>query len=202
MKPPKAVVFDLGKVLVDFDYGITVRRLHAQARISEAELRRLIDQSPLLYRFETGLLTADEFFTAVREATGYRGSFSEFCECFSDIFSPIDEMIDLHARLREQGLPTYIFSNTNDMAIGHIRREFPFFADFDGYIFSYEVGAMKPQPEIYAAMETMCGRAGADLIYIDDRAENIAAGAARGWRAILHQSPEKTRRALTEMRVL
>ena len=76
MKPPKAVVFDLGKVLVDFDYGITVRRLHAQARISEAELRRLIDQSPLLYRFETGLLTADEFFTAVREATGYRGTFA------------------------------------------------------------------------------------------------------------------------------
>ena len=43
----------------------------------------------------------------------------------------------------------------------------------------------------------MCGRRGADLIYIDDRPENIAAGAARGWRAILHESPEKTRAAIT-----
>jgi HAD superfamily hydrolase (TIGR01509 family) len=61
---------------------------------------------------------------------------------------------------------------------------------------SYEVGGLKPQPEIYAAVETLTGRRGADLIYLDDRPENIHAGAARGWRTILHESPEKTRRAL------
>jgi len=67
---------------------------------------------------------------------------------------------------------------------------------------SYEVGAMKPQPEIYAAMEKLCGRSGGDLIYLDDRAENIAAGAARGWRTILHESADKTRAALVESGVL
>lgn len=111
VKPPQAIVFDLGKVLVDFDYGITIRRLHAKSRISAAELRQLIDQSPLLYRFETGLLTATEFFTAVREATGYTGDFAEFCDCFSDIFTPIDAMIDLHARLRSRACPP-TFSRT------------------------------------------------------------------------------------------
>jgi len=40
------------------------------------------------------------------------------------------------------------------------------------------------------------------LIYLDDRAENIAAGAARGWRTILHPSPERTRQALTAFQVL
>jgi len=64
------------------------------------------------------------------------------------------------------------------------------------------VGAMKPLPEIYAAMEAMAGRRGADLIYIDDRAENIAAGVARGWRAILHETPEKTRAALASWGIL
>ena len=76
---------------------------------------------------------------------------------------------------------------------------FAFFQNFDGYIYSHEVGAMKPDAPIYDAMETMCGRRGADLIYIDDRAENIAAGAARGWQAILHESPEKTRAAISAM---
>jgi hypothetical protein len=45
-------------------------------------------------------------------------------------------------------------------------------------------------------MENMCGRRGADLIYLDDRPENIATGVARGWRAILHQTPAATRNEL------
>jgi hypothetical protein len=45
-------------------------------------------------------------------------------------------------------------------------------------------------------MEKLTGRRGGDLVYLDDRVENIAAGAARGWRAILHESPETTRAAL------
>jgi hypothetical protein len=51
-------------------------------------------------------------------------------------------------------------------------------------------------------MEALTGRRGADLIYIDDREENIETGLARGWRAILHESPEKTRRALTAFGVI
>jgi HAD superfamily hydrolase (TIGR01509 family) len=102
----------------------------------------------------------------------------------------------LHAELRRRGIPTYIFSNTNDLAIEHIRRNFPFFQNFDGYIFSYEVGAMKPEAKIYDALEAMTGRRGTDIIYIDDRLENIEAGAARGWRTILHETPEKSRAEL------
>ncbi len=58
-------------------------------------------------------------------------------------------MIALHAELRGRGVPTYIFSNTNDLAIEHIRRNFPFFKNFVGYIYSYEIGAMKPDARIY-----------------------------------------------------
>jgi HAD superfamily hydrolase (TIGR01509 family) len=104
--------------------------------------------------------------------------------------------IALHAELRQRGFKTFIFSNTNDLAIEHVRHNFPFFANFDGYIFSFEVGAMKPQPKIYEALETLTGKRGAELIYIDDRPENIEAGAARGWQAILHETPEQTRQAL------
>ena len=75
-------------------------------------------------------------------------------------------------------------------------------ANFDGYIFSYEVGAMKPEAKIYEALEKLAGRRGADIVYLDDRAENVAAGAARGWRTILHETPEKTRAALEGFRLL
>ena len=57
---------------------------------------------------------------------------------------------------------------------------------------------MKPDAKIYEALEKLTGRRGKEIVYLDDRPENVAAGAARGWRAILHESPEKSRAALEQ----
>ncbi len=193
---PSIVVFDLGKVLVDFDYSIAGRRLAAKSKTSPAEIQKFLDHSPLLYRYETGLMTRQEFYDEVRRVAGYSGSLGEFASFFADIFTEMPEMTALHAALRSKGIPTYIFSNTNDMAIEHIRSAFTFFANFDGYIFSYEVGAMKPAAKIYEALEKLSGKRGAEIIYLDDRQENIDAGAARGWQVILQTEPAKSRAAI------
>lgn len=199
---PDVVVFDLGKVLVDFDYSIAGRRIAAQSKLSAAEVQNYLDHSPLLYRYETGLMTRQEFFETVRAHTGFHGSIVEFGNFFADIFTEMPEMTALHAALRGNGVPTYIFSNTNDLAIEHIRRAFPFFANFDDYILSYEVGAMKPAAKIYEALEAMTGKHGAQLVYLDDRQENIAAGAARGWQTILQTEPAKSRTAIEQLGLL
>jgi putative hydrolase of the HAD superfamily len=190
------VVFDLGKVLVDFDYSIAARRVAARSAQPPENLDNFLSSSPVLVQFETGSLTRQDFFEQVRNATGFLGDIEEFGGMFADIFTEISPMIELHADLRRRGVLTYIFSNTNDLAIEHIRRNFPFFKNFDGYIFSYEVKAMKPDAPIYTALENMADRHGAEILYIDDRPENVTAGAARGWRTILHEAPEKTRAAL------
>ena len=190
------VVFDLGKVLVDFDYSIAARRIAARCSRPPENLHAFLGSSPLLVQYETGTLTRQDFFEAMRQATGFQGEVAEFGEFFADIFTEIAPMIELHAELRRRGVPTYIFSNTNDLAIEHIRRNFPFFKNFDGYILSYEVKAMKPDAPIYHALEQMTGKRGDEIIYIDDRAENITGGTAHGWRTIWHETPEKTRAAM------
>lgn len=195
-------IFDLGKVLVDFDYSIAARNIAARSAKAPDDLHAFLGSSPLLVEYESGRITRRDLYEAVREAVGFLGDLGEFGGYFARIFTAMPETIALHAELKRRGFKTYIFSNTNDLAVEHVRRDFPFFAHFDGYIFSHEVGAMKPLPKIYEAMEAMCGRRGADLIYIDDRPENVAAGAARGWRAIQHESPAKTRAALAEMGIL
>ncbi len=199
---PQIVVFDLGKVLVDFDYSRAGRSLAAQANLPAAEIQAYLDHSPLLFRYETGELTRREFYATVCQHTGFRGSLEEFSVLFADIFTEIGEMTALHAALRERGVPTYIFSNTNDLAIEHIRRDFPFFANFNGYIFSYEVGAMKPEAKIYEALETLTEKRGAEILYLDDRAENIAAGAARGWQTILQTAPTQSRAEIERLGLL
>jgi FMN phosphatase YigB (HAD superfamily) len=196
------VVFDLGKVLVDFDYSIAARKVAERSARAVEHLRSFLESSPLLVEYETGRLTRREFFAEICRATGFQGTMEEFGEFFADIFTAIPPMIELHAGLHRRGVPTYIFSNTNDLAIEHVRRSFPFFRNFDGYIFSYEVKAMKPDANIYEALEKLTGRRGADIVYLDDRPENVAAGAARGWRTILHETPEKTRAAMENFKLL
>ena len=202
MPRPKVVVFDLGKVLLDFDYGIAARRIAARGTITPAEVKDFIDHSPLLFRYETGLLTKAQFFDEIRAASGFAGDIVEFSGFFADIFVAIEPMVALHAALRRQGVPTYIFSNTNELAIDHIRERFPFFNGFDGYILSYEQGAMKPDARIYEVVERQSGRTGEDILYLDDRPENVAAGAARGWQVILQESAEKSRAAVNGLGLL
>jgi FMN phosphatase YigB (HAD superfamily) len=192
------VVFDLGKVLVDFDYSIAVKKVAARSSKRIENLHAVLGGSPLLIQFETGLLTKEQFFSEVQKLTGFTGSGDEFAGYFADIFAPMNDMVELHAGLRQKKIPTYIFSNTNELAVGHIRRSYPFFGHFDGYILSYEIGAMKPHTKIYESLEKMSGRKGADIFYIDDRRENVEAAAARGWQIVLHESFEKTRPALEE----
>jgi HAD superfamily hydrolase (TIGR01509 family) len=202
MSNPRIVVFDLGKVLVDFDYSIAARRIAARCTVPQDQLRLFIQHSPLLLRYETGRVTTQQFYDEIRRAAGFTGTREEFGEFFADIFAEIPAMVGLHGRLRAKGIPTYIFSNTNELAVIHIRRRFPFFAEFDGYVYSFEHGVMKPDAGLYEVVERTTGRRGEEIAYIDDRPENVEAGAARGWRVILQESPEATRRALAGLGLL
>lgn len=202
MQTPSVVVFDLGKVLVNFDYGIAARRFAARGTMTLPEIALYISQSPLFLHYETGALTTQQFYAEICRVTGFRGDLAEFDKCFADIFFPIEPMIQLHAALRQQGVPVYIFSNTNELAAEHIRRSFPFYANFDGHILSYQHGVMKPDARLYEVVERECGRRGNEILYLDDRPENVAAGAARGWQAILHESPEKSWAAIQKLGLL
>ncbi len=196
---PSVVAFDLGKVLLDFDYEIAARKIASRGTVTPAQARQVMEHSPLITRFESGLMTDEQFAVEVCTACGFSGTVDDFYAAFADIFWEIKPMTAVQAALRAKGVPTYIFSNTNGIAIGHIRRRFPFFAHFDGYVLSYQQGATKPDPKIYAALERMTGRTGQAILYLDDRAENVQAGLDRGWRALLHETPEKTIPALRQL---
>lgn len=202
MSIPSVVVFDLGKVLVDFDYSIAARRIAARGTMTLPQIAQYIDQSPLFVQYESGAVTTPQFYAEIRCVTGFRGDLVEFSQCFADIFFAIEPMIRLHAAVRRRGLKTYAFSNTNDLAVDHIRRSFPFYGDFDGYILSYQHGVMKPDARLYEVVERESGRRGPEILYLDDRPENIAAGAARGWQVILQESPEKSRTAIQQLGLL
>lgn len=195
----KAVVFDLGKVLVDFDYGIAAQTLAANSNSNPDEVRSVIDQTPLLFRYESTQMTTQEFFDEVRRRIGFRGGFDEFAASFGNIFTEIPAMTALHAEIRARGLPTFILSNTNEIAVGHIRRNFSFFANFDDYVFSFEHSVLKPEARIYEITEQRTGCTEKEILFLDDKPENVEAAAKRGWNTICHRDTGESAALVKEL---
>lgn len=189
---PKAVVFDLGKVLLHFDWRLAARQIAARSTMPAERMLGVLDYTPTVIQYELGQISSREFFAQARKALKFNGSFEEFATMFVDIFTEIPEIIGLNAELRRRGVPTFVFSNINELAANHVRANYPFFAEFTGHVLSYEHGAMKPDTRLYEVVERLSGCRGAELLYIDDLAPNIEAGRARGWQVILQEHPGKT----------
>ena len=84
MQTPEVVVFDLGKVLLDFDYDIAIRRFAERSDVGIDKVRELINSS-VQYDYESGKITTDEFFSYVRNGAGFQGGRSEFVDFFSTV---------------------------------------------------------------------------------------------------------------------
>ncbi len=85
-------------------------------------------------------------------------------------------------RLVARGVPLFALSNFGAEFWAMFRPTARVFDQFADCVISGEERAVKPDPAIYAVLEERAGMAGADLLFIDDRADNIAAAQARGWR--------------------
>ena len=202
MEAPKAVVFDLGKVLLEFDFQVFARNLAEDSTRSADEIMQGIVGSDILIDYEYGRTTSQQFFQQVKAFSGYRGDFNAFEPVFGEIFTEMTEMTALHRQLKVQSIPTYIFSNTNAIAIQIVRKRYEFFNGFDGYIFSYEHQAMKPEAALYEVVGQRSGLKGKDLLFIDDKPENIHAAIGRGWNGIVQIDPKETRAGLQNLGLL
>lgn len=189
MVRPQVAVFDLGKVLLDFDYGLALQRLGGDRIQDPARSAETLMASDVFNAFERGELDEHAFYEALQAQWGFGDSFEVFRERYGDIFSEIDLMIEACRRIRAAGVPVWILSNTNALAVGWIRERYPFFHEFDGYVCSHETHSMKPDAKIYEVLEAAVGVSGDRLLYVDDRLENVVAAIRRGWRVIHHVDP-------------
>ncbi len=172
----KVIALDIGQVCVQVRGELCFAKLgYRSAAEVPRELFALNDE------LEKGRLTEDEYFRKFRELTGSELDKEAMREAFCSIIAaPIPGMNELVARLPERGVRPVFFSNTSRIHLERVRRVFAGAAAVTEGVYSFEVGAMKPEPAIYEAFEQRYGRP--DL-YVDDRPDLIAAAAERGWEA-------------------
>ena len=170
----RAFLFDIGNVLVRFDYGRVFRALAAE--VGEGEMRELEPWiRELGQEMERGQVSSGEFVKAVVGKLGGKVGEGEFRAWFNDIFWMNEPMGELVGRLRGR-VPLYLFSNTSELHERHLFENYPVFGQFDGGFYSWSAGCMKPDEAFYRRALEELGLAPSEIAYVDDLPDNIATG--------------------------
>ena len=98
--------------------------------------------------------------------------------------TPLADTVALLARLRRAGRPLYFLSNMPAPYAEHLERTHGFLRCFESGVVSARVRQIKPEPGIYDTAARWFGAAPADLLFIDDVADNVHAARAAGWQAL------------------
>lgn len=180
--PIKAVLFDLGKVLVDFDFDPAFKRLAQHARCAPEAVKSYFMGSELEVLFDGGKLSNFQFYKRVKKDLRHRATYPEFTKIWNEVFTLKKEMLALLKKLSRH-YRIVLISNTNGMHYVHIRDKYKFIHHFDKLILSYKEKIRKPDPRIYQlAMKACCAKAH-EIFYIDDRLDLTDAAKELGFHA-------------------
>jgi FMN phosphatase YigB (HAD superfamily) len=197
----KTVIFDLGGVIVPLDFRRGYAALEGICPYRAEEIPSRIAATGLVPELEKGLVPPEEFAGRVSDALGMRVNFEEFCDLWSTIFPPhtlIPESLLEGLRGRYRLL---LLSNTNAIHFPFIEKHYPLLRHFDEFVLSYEVGAMKPAPEMYRAAIARSECAPEECFFTDDVLDNIEAARREGIDAAQFVSYERLQEDLRARRI-
>src|ERR1039458_1495330 len=164
----KAILFDLGKVLVHFDFQLAYLAMEERCPYSPQEIRKRLLGTGLFERFESGLMEPREFVGEMCRRLELRVDYDQFCGIWSSIFTDIlipEEMLAELAR----NYRLVLVSNTNALHFAMIRRAYgDLLKHFHSLVLSYEVRAMKPAAEIFQRAVDRAGCRAEECFYADD----------------------------------
>lgn len=180
MPHPKTLIFDLGNVIVPFDFTHAYRRFEELTGMTPEQQRARIAATGLVPKLETGLIEPEDFVDKLTRELGAPMTYGEFRDLWVSIFHhetliPESLFVALKNRYR-----LVLLSNTNAIHFDMIRETYPHLGHFDHWVLSHEVKAMKPSPAIYAAAIEHARANPEECFFTDDIPEYVAGARAAG----------------------
>ena len=176
--PAPALLFDIGNVLVTFDFNRSAARMAERSHLTAQQIHDAI--APLKNPFESGQMPPQEFMFRAMDAIDFQGSADEFQRMWCDIFA-LNEPMALTLATLPRKLPAYLLSNTNAPHLEWLLGQFSIFKHFDGGIYSHEAKTMKPEPGMYEQALAKFDLDPAQTFYVDDLIANIETGRRLGF---------------------
>ena len=190
----KAIIFDLGKVIIDLHYDRTVIQLAKLSGLEVAELNQFLVSSEVLKTFEIGGMPENDFREQVCTLLSIKLTDEEFDTIWNSLLGEIskarlDKLLELKSEFK-----TFVLSNTNAIHLRSFNRTLYEAHGFEGIdqlvhkaYYSHEVGMRKPNSNIYHFVLDEVGFAPKEVLFIDDRLDNIKGAREIGIRGFLNE---------------
>jgi 2-haloacid dehalogenase len=185
----EAVVFDIGRVLVDWNpEGFYDARLGRETRerfFAETGVTAMNDE------IDRGAPMRDVVAAHAARYPDWAEEILHWHESWGELIGPdLPHTGRLLMALKARSIPVFALSNVGVENYAIVSKRYPVLAEFDQLYLSGALRLIKPDPRIYAALEDGTGIAPGALLFTDDRADNIDAAATRGWQTHLFEHPE------------
>jgi len=189
MSKIKAVVFDIGQVLIEWNPERFYDGVIGEA--ARKELFAEIDLHAMNEKVDLGAPLRDTVYAHADKHPKHADNIRIWHDNWIDMASPaIDWSVQLMARLQANGVPVLALSNFGIDTFAHAQTVYPFLNNFNQEYVSGHLAQVKPYPDIYASLENSCGFAPDALLFTDDRPENIKTALQRGWHGHVFENPK------------
>jgi FMN phosphatase YigB (HAD superfamily) len=164
----RTFIFDIGMVLIDYDFRVLAARL-ADDPDQVLPVLDALRRDPTHVEVESGRMSGPEYFREVIRPLAPHWTYRDLVAAWGDAFTLNPHGMRVFQALRDRGLPVYLMSNLADFNAEAIAEKFPgFFASSSGNFLSYEMGHMKPEPEIYLQACARIGVTPEQCLFLDD----------------------------------
>ncbi len=196
----KAIVFDLGNVLVKIDYKPFLVHTGLNGKLSEEEVYNLLEDPAIAY--ECGKINSHEFYKEVTRLLQIDIDYEKFVHAWCSVATGLVENIDELVNELAQKYPLYLLSNTNELHLHHIKRSYSILENFQRLFVSYKIGVMKPDNKIFQFILDEMEIEPKKIFYTDDKIINIESAVSVGIDAVHFQSTNELRKLLAQKHIV
>lgn len=195
----KAIIFDLGNVLIHFDAHRSAKRFARHTKVSVEKVWKHFFTSRVEKSYTRGRISSREFFNHARKAFRSTIDFVTFSEFWNDIFWENRGIRPLLQKLSRR-YPLYLISNTNALHFNHVTRQFPhIFRHFKKTFPSHRMGHRKPDPRIFWKVLKAIRLRPEETLFIDDMPDFVEAARKVGMKGIRFRSNAELKRELRKL---
>jgi glucose-1-phosphatase len=195
-----ALLFDLGRVVIDIDFDRGLACWAGHAGCEPAHLAGRMKPDDNFKRHEKGEIADAEFFTGIRRSLDIDVSDAQLLEGWNAIFTGEVPGISALLARASQRLPLYAFSNTNRAHVEHFSVTYAgVLGHFREIFLSSTIGLRKPDAAAYDHVVKAIGVPAQRIVFFDDLAANIEGARARGLIAVHVTSPDDVTDALAAL---
>jgi len=185
------IIFDLGNVIVNYDFNIALNRLFENSEKDKNYIIKVIHNYGLIKKFDKGELSEIEFYEKVKNDLQLNINFEKFKTIWAEIFTENEEIKKLVSILKDRDFYLLLLSDTNKIHFQYIEKKYGIINLFDEVLLSYETGFLKTEKGSFDYLKRRLKTNPENCIFIDDKKENLIYAKNMGVNCILFKNYEE-----------